>query len=302
MLSKALQAKRNFFVSGIILLLISGTLARAEKALLIGAIPDQHPEKLNRIYNLLAQEMSKELKVSVKYIPVTNYTAAVSAFRTKSIDLVWFGGLTGVQARLQRGGGHVIAQRDIDSNFKSVFVANKGSKIEKIETIRDLKKLKSKRFTFGSESSTSGRLMPQYFLKLAGVNNNDFAGGSAGFSGSHDSTITLVQSGSYEAGALNKQVWDSNLKSKRLRIDKLSVIWTTPPYADYHWLAQPDLDSKFGIEFKVKLKQFFLNLHKKNSDSSTRIMKLFGASKFISADKKQYRSIEDIGRELGKIN
>ena len=273
---------------------------QTEKTLRIGAIPDQNPERLNRLYGLLSSELSKELNVPVRYKAVTNYPAAVSAFRTDSLDLVWFGGLTGVQARLQKPGAEVIAQRDIDAKFTSVFIANTKSGIKPLKSQSGLQQLNGKRFTFGSESSTSGRLMPQHFLQQAGVQMNDFSGGKPGFSGSHDATIALVQSGSFDAGALNESVWESAQKNGRIDPAKVKVIWRTPPYADYHWLAQPNLDKKFGDGFTEKLKSTLTGL-KKSSKSQEKILELFGASSFVDADQNQYITIEKIGRQLGKI-
>ena len=158
-MTRKIKRIANFILIGLIT--VGCNSVTNEPTLLISAIPDQNPEKLNRLYNLLAKRMSNKIDINVKYIPVSNYPAAVTAFKTGSIDLVWFGGLTGVQARLGRPGSKVIAQRNIDSKFHSVFIANKKSNIKKIESIHQLKSLKVKRFTFGSESSTSGRLMPQ---------------------------------------------------------------------------------------------------------------------------------------------
>ena len=281
-------------------LFLSGGKFGNRSTLLIGAIPDQNPERLNRLYGLLAAELKKELEVDVKYIPVTNYPAAVSAFRTRSLDLVWFGGLTGVQARLQRPGAKVIAQRDIDAKFRSVFIASIKSNIPIIKNQSGLKILKGKRFTFGSESSTSGRLMPQYFLQQSGVKITDFKGGRPGFSGSHDATLMLVQSGSYEVGALNKQVFEEHVRRNKVDNSKVQVIWETPTYADYHWLAQPDLDNRFGKGFTKKLKRTLLDLNRE-SKYQAKILDLFGAKKFISANESQYIKIEKIGRQLGKI-
>lgn len=275
--------------------------ARAKPTLRVGAIPDQNPEQLNRLYGLLASELSRELNVNVRYIPISNYPAAVSAFRTGSLDLVWFGGLTGVQARLQTPGARVLAQREIDAQFHSVFIANNASGLPEIKSKDDLKLLRGKRFTFGSESSTSGRLMPQYFLLQAGVKPEDFAGGRAGFSGSHDATLALVQSGSYQVGAMNEQVWDSNLKRGRVNPQKVKVIWRTPAYADYHWLVQPDLDQRFSPGFTNQLQLAILGLNK-NSKKQKKILDLFGANSFIKAAPEQYKPIEEIGRKLGKIN
>ena len=71
------------------------------KVLKVGAIPDQNQDVLDKRFKLFSKELSKQLDIEVKYIPVINYVAAITGFRTKDLDLVWFGGLSGVQARLQ---------------------------------------------------------------------------------------------------------------------------------------------------------------------------------------------------------
>ncbi|MCP9774389.1 putative selenate ABC transporter substrate-binding protein [Cyanobium sp. WAJ14-Wanaka] len=280
---------------------ISPAAAEVQKPVLrIGAIPDQNPEKLNRLYGLVANELGQQLGVAVQYVPVTDYAAAVSAFRTGQLDLVWFGGLTGVQAKLQKPGAKMVAQRDIDAQFYSVFIANSGSGLKPINSVKGLVELKGKRFTFGSESSTSGRLMPQYFLMQAGVKLTDFAGGAPGFSGSHDATIALVQSGAYEAGAVNEQVWKSSLRSGKVNRKKVSVIWRTAPYADYLWLAQPNLDKSFGKGFTNKLAKAIISWRSSDPEQK-QILNLFGAQQFTSVNAAEYRQIEAVGRQIGKI-
>ena len=140
----------------------------------IGAIPDQDPEKLQRRFGLLSEYLEGELGVPVEYKPVTDYAASVTAFRVGDLDMVWFGGLTGVQARLQVDDAQAIVQRDNDHDFHSVFIANAASGIQPFEDLSGLEQLKGLTFTFGSESSTSGRLMPQYFLNQAGLTLDDF--------------------------------------------------------------------------------------------------------------------------------
>ena len=274
--------------------------AQAKTVLRIGAIPDQNPEKLNRLYGLVANELGRQLGVKVLYVPVTDYTAAVSAFRTGNLDLVWFGGLTGVQASLQKPGAQMIAQRDIDAQFYSVFIANTRSGIKPIQTQKGLAALKGKRFTFGSESSTSGRLMPQYFLSQAGVKLGDFAGGAPGFSGSHDATIALVQSGAYDAGAVNEQVWKSSLRSGKANRTKVVQIWRTPSYPDYLWLGQPNLDQRFGKGFTAKLRAAIVGWRPSDPEQK-RILELFGAQQFTSVKAGEYKKIEQVGRQIGKI-
>ena len=271
-----------------------------QQVLKIGAIPDQNPERLNRLYGALSDELGASLDVEVQYVPVSNYAAAVSAFRSGSLDLVWFGGLTGVQARLQTPGATVLAQRDIDAEFTSVFIANGASGLRPITSANKLVQLKGRRLAFGSESSTSGRLMPQYFLGENGVTMAELAGGGPGFSGSHDATIAVVQSGAYEVGALNSQVWQSNVDEGRVDPAKAAVIWRTPPYVDYHWVARPDLDSRFGDGFTGRVQNALLSLTP-TTERGALVLELFGAKRFIPAQNEDYSKIEAVGRQLGKI-
>lgn len=275
----------------------SGT--QATKPFVTGAIPDQDPEKLQRLYGKLADYLTKELGVPVEYKPVTDYAAAVTAFKVGDLDMVWFGGLTGVQARLQVPGAEAIAQRDIDANFHSVFIANKKSGIAPIKDSKDLQTLKGHTFTFGSESSTSGRLMPQYFLQQAGMKLEDFKG-DVGFSKSHDATIELVTAGTYDAGVLNKQVWDSRLKEGKVDLNQVEVIWESPAYYDYHWVINPQVKERYGADFTEKVQAALLKLNP-NDPEQKEILELFGASKFIPTENSNYTQIEEIGRQIGKI-
>jgi len=269
------------------------------KPFVISAIPDQDPEKLNRLYGKLAEYLKAELGVEVVYKPVTDYTAVVNAFKTGDVDMAWFGGLTGVQARLQVDGAQAIIQRDIDERFRSVFIANVATGIQPFEDISGLMALKGRTFTFGSESSTSGRLMPQFFMRQASLSLSDLKG-EPGFSGSHDKTIKLVEAGSYDAGALNAQVWEARVKSGEVDTSKVIVIWRTPPYYDYHWIVRPDVEQNFGAGFIGRVKQAFLALDQANP-THKEILDLFGAQKFIETKNENYADIEAIGREIGKI-
>ena len=297
---KILKLKNLLFASSLLISIFSSQVLANTKILKVGAIPDQNQETLNKRFILFSEELSRKLGIEVKYIPVVNYIAAVTGFRTKDLDLVWFGGLTGVQARLQTSDSIVLAQRDIDKEFKSVFIINKKLEIDSITNKNGLKKLKNLRFTFGSENSTSGRLMPEYFLNNVGIQISDFKGGKAGFSGSHDATIALVNSGSYDAGVLNKQVWENNLKNNPKRTKNVKEFWITPDYVDYHWLAQGDLDERFGVNFTIRLKSVILSLDNQNPEHKE-ILDLFNAQKFIDSDANQYKKIEEIARKLKKI-
>lgn len=261
--------------------------------LIISAIPDQDPEKLQRLYGTVASYLSKELGIPVEYRPVTDYTASVTAFKVGDLDLVWYGGLTGVQARLQVPEAQAIVQRDIDEKFHSVFIAGTAS------GINSLADLKGRTFTFGSESSTSGRLMPQYFLGEEGIKLTDFQG-QPGFSGSHDKTLSLVEAGTYDAGVLNEQVWKSRLQEGKVDLTRVKEIYVTPAYHDYHWVLHPDAAAQYGVEFPGKVKAAFTRLDASVPEQKE-ILDLFGATRFIETSNENYAQIEEVGRATGLI-
>jgi phosphonate transport system substrate-binding protein len=267
--------------------------SRSKEAFTISAIPDQDPEKLQRLYGGVASYLSKELGVPVSYRPVTDYTASVTAFKVGELDMVWYGGLTGVQARLQVPGAHAIAQRDIDAQFHCVFIVNKNTDIQ------DLAGLKGHTFTFGSESSTSGRLMPQFFLAQAGIKLDDFKGKN-GFSGSHDKTIKLVAAGAFEAGALNEQVWKAYVKNNAPELEQVRLMWTSPPFHDYHWVIHPAVAKRYGADFPDKVRAALIKLDAGNPEHKT-VLDLFGASRFIPTEDGNYGQIEAVGRQVGLI-
>ncbi|MCF6743176.1 putative selenate ABC transporter substrate-binding protein [Blastococcus sp. KM273128] len=262
----------------------------------IGAIPDQDPEVLQRQFRTVAASLAAALDLETEYRPVTDYAAAVSLFRTGDLDLVWFGGLTGVQARLQTRGAVPIAQRDIDEEFHSVFVVNTATGLAPADDLRPLAGL---RFTYGSETSTSGRLMPAYYLREAGVDPGGFPGGP-GFSGSHDATIALVASGTYQAGVLNEQVWRS--RSEDGEVDPAVTAYArTPAYHDYHWLLGPGAVERFGDDLAGRLTGWFTGLSADDPDDAA-VLELFGAGSFIPTEAANYRQIEEIGRDLGLVS
>ena len=266
----------------------------------IGAIPDQDPQKLQRLYGSVADRLSALLGVPVDYKPVTDYTSAVSLFRTGDLQLVWFGGLTGVQARLQTPGAVPLVQRDIDGNFHSLFIANTSAGLQPVTDVAGLTELEGTRFTFGSQSSTSGYLMPAYFLDQAGVDPQRGFASEPGLSGSHDKTIDLVTSGSFQAGAVNEQVWETRLAAMTIDTSKVEVLFRTPPYHDYHWVLGPTAIETFGADFAERVSAALRGLDPEKPEDA-QVLELFGAKRFVTTNAANYTQIEEIGRQLGLV-
>lgn len=269
-------------------LALSATVS-AQGVLRISAIPDENPTELQRKFSKVASYLAKETGMKVAYTPVTDYAAVVEGLAARKVDLAWLGGFTFVQTRLRTGNAIPIAQRAEDEKFTSKFIAST------VSGINELADMKGKNFTFGSVSSTSGHLMPRYFLLQNKLNpEKDFK--RVAFSGAHDATALQVESGRVEAGVLNASVWEKLVQEKKVDTRKVKVIWTTPPYYDYNWTVRGDLDPKLV----KKLTDAFLKLDPKNPVHKE-LLDLQRATRFIATRAENYKGIEAAARSAGLV-
>jgi len=279
-MKKVMMVLSGVFLSGLVF---------AQDVMRVSAIPDESPTELQRKFAPLGKYLENEIRMKVQFIPVTDYAAVVEALAAKKIEMAWLGGFTFVQARLRTGNANPIIQREEDRVFTSKFITNSAS------GINNLADLKGKTFTFGSVSSTSGSLMPRYFLlqnKL--VPEKDFR--RVAYSGAHDATALQVESGKVDAGVLNASVWDKLVEGKKVDPAKVKVIWTTPTYYDYNWTVRGDLDPALV----KKLTDAFLKLDAKNPAHKA-ILELQRASKFIPTNPDNYKGIESAARAAGLL-
>ena len=265
-------------------------LAQGAGVLRVSAIPDEAPTELQRKFKPLGDYLKQATGLDVRFVPVTDYAAVVEGLATNKLDLAWLGGFTYVQARLRTHGGVVpIVQRAEDAKFTSRFIVPTNS------TAKTLADLKGKTFAFGAPSSTSGSLMPRYFLLQAGIDpERDFK--SVAFSGAHDATVAFVAAGRAEAGVLNASVMDKLVESRNANVEKVRVLAITPPYFDYNWTVRPGLDPAVT----KKLTDAFLKLDPANP-AMKEIMDLQRASKFIPTQNSNYDGIEAAARSAGLV-
>lgn len=278
------------FVFLTVLLLGTGPFAQQSlKELRISAIPDENPQEMLRIYSPFADYLTKEIGMPVKFVPVVDYAATVEGLAAGKLDMVWYGGLTSVQAIRQAKGATRIIMRKEDAQFKSYFITRK-------ETgIRSLQDLKGKTFSFGSVGSTSGHLMPRYFLLKAGINpERDFSRFS--FSGAHDATAAWVEAARVDAGALNFLVWDKLVETKKVDTGKVVVFWTTPPYVDYVWTVRGGLDRRV-VE---KISKAFLKLDYSKPEDR-KLLDLHRTKAYIPAKDADWRGTEEAAIAAGLI-
>ncbi|CTQ48028.1 putative selenate ABC transporter substrate-binding protein [Jannaschia donghaensis] len=276
-----------------LVLLLLTTLPAGAQTLYFSAIPDDDETRLIARFGAVADYLEAELGVDVEYVPVKSYAAAVTAFRADQIQLGWFGGLSGVQARIAVPGSQALAQGSEDEEFVTYFIANVDTGIEASEAFPDIA---GRRFTFGAQTSTSGRLMPEFWLREeTGMSPSELFS-DVGYSGDHGQTLRLVASGAYEVGALNYTVYNKAVAEGAPEADATRVIWQTPPYPDYNWTIRGDVDARFGDGFTARVRDALLGM------DDADLLASFPRAAFIPADNALYQPIEDTARDLDIID
>jgi len=266
------------------------THAEIPPVLRVSAIPDESPNELLRIYAPFAEYLARELGIQVRFVPVVDYAATVEGLTAKKLDLVWYGGFTSVQAvKRTNGNARRLVLRQEDAEFKSVFVTRPDT------GIRALADLKGRTFSFGSVSSTSGHLMPRYFLLKRGITpERDMK--QVAYSGAHDATALWVESGKVDAGALNFLVWEKLVQGKKVDTGKVAVFWTTPPYVDYVWTVRGDLDK--GLQERIA--SAFLKLDYANPEQR-KLLDLHRTKKYVRAHDEDWKGIEEAAVTAGLL-
>ena len=273
------------------MLALAAAPALAQQPLLkVTTIPEEAATEQTRKFGPLTKYLERVLATKVEFTPVSDYPAAVEALVNKQVDLVWFGGFTFVQAQLRSGGKVIpIAQREEDSQFRSVFITRTDS------GIKALTDLKGKQVSFGSQSSTSGHLMPRGFLLQAKIDpDKDFR--RVAYSGAHDATIASVVGGRVDAAALDITVWRKFVEEKKVDTAKVNVFFTTPPYFNYNWSVHAEMPAPL----RERITRALLDLSMATPEGKE-ILTLNRATKYIPTRAENYRELEAAGRSAGLI-
>lgn len=280
-----------FAVLAVPALFLSG-LAHAQSPAVfrVTTIPEEAATEQVRKFTPLAAYLEKALGMKVEFTPVNDYPAAVEALVNKKVDLVWFGGFTHVQANIRSGGKIVpLAQREEDTRFQSVFIAKTDSGIK---TLADMK---GKQISFGSQSSTSGHLMPRSFLLAANISpEKDFR--RIAYSGAHDATIASVVSGKVDAAALDITVWRKFVTENKVDTKAVDVFYTTPGYYNYNWSVHADMPAAQ----QAKVKAALLALDPAKPDQAE-ILRLNRATRYIETKPENYKGLEAAARSAGLL-
>ena len=250
-------------------------------------IPTTDPGKVVRESQPLVSYLEKETGAKIELTVPTNYAAAVEAIANDQVDIGYLGGFTYVQAS-KRAGVVPLVQRDRDQNFHSLFITQPNSNIN---TLADLK---GHTFAFGDVNSTSGHLMPEYYMRDAKVDPDVIA--KAIYTGGHDATALAVANKKVDAGALDETVYQKMVKDGKIDASQVKVFYTTPPFFDYVWVARKGLDPKLADSFTAA----FLKLDEHNPADKT-ILDLLSATKYVKAVDGSYDKLRQAAKDSGLL-
>lgn len=212
----------------------------------VSALPDQAPDAVREQHALLIQYICETAQIACQWEDSANYKALVDRFGQGEIDLAYFGGVTFVFAH-ERYGAVPLVMRDIDTHFTSSVYVNDTNSIGTLQELRD------HTFSFGPRQSTSGHIMPRYYMRQAGIEPEVFFS-SITYSKGHDNTLERIESGKVEAGVVNSHI--AKKFHETHAHNKLQLVWETPPYIDYVWAVRADI----GNDLRHRLQDAFLGL------------------------------------------
>jgi phosphonate transport system substrate-binding protein len=265
----------------------AGRSGDSQPVLRVAMIPSTDPGKIVRESQPLVTYLEKETGSRVELVVPTNYAAVVEAIANDRVDIAYLGGFTFVQAS-QRAGVQPLVQRERDQNFHSVFITQPGT------AIGALGDLKGHTFAFGDVNSTSGHLMPAYYMREAGIDPGALA--KTLYSGGHDATALAVANRKVDAGAMDELVLGNMLKSGKVLDSQVKVFYTTPPFFDYVWVARKGLDQKLQDGFAAA----FLKLDASNTDNKV-LLDLLNATKYVRAENSNYDKLRQAARAEGLL-
>jgi len=267
--------------------IIGGCHAVTTQALRVSMIPTTDPGKMIRESEPLVAYLEKETGAKVEITVPTNYAAVVEAIANDQVDIAYLGGFTYVQAS-KRSGVVPLVQRDQDQSFHSLFITHEESGIS------SLSDLKGHTFAFGDVNSTSGHLMPEYFMREAGVDAEVIR--KAIYTGGHDATALAVANKRVDAGALDETVYQKMVADGKLDPAKAKVFLTSPPFFDYIWVARKGLDPKLQEAFSAA----FLRLDA-NDPQHTPVLDVMRAKKYVSANDRDYEKLRQAASDAGLL-
>jgi phosphonate transport system substrate-binding protein len=244
----------------------AASLAHAEgpiKSINFGIISTESSQNLKQDWQPVLEDMSKKLGVKVTAFFAPDYAGVIEGMRFNKIQVAWFGNKSAMEA-VDRANGEIFAQTvnmDGSLGYHSLISVHKDSPYHTLEDV--LKNAKSVNFGIGDPNSTSGFLVPSYYV-FAQNNVDPKTAFKTVRSANHETNVMAVANKQVDAAVHSSDVLE-RIEARRPEVAKqLRQVWKSPLIAADPLVWRKDLPQ----ELKTKIKDFIVNYGQTGPDAA----------------------------------
>ncbi len=290
---------KNYFIYILLLIAFVTGCSRTEttaqqkpekqgKPILIGLIPERNIINQMERYRPLAEYLSERIGRKVELSVLTRYGNIIDNFKTLGLDGAFFGSFTYEMARVKLGVVPLARQENMDgtSTYYGMIFTRKDS------GIRAAKDMKGKVFAFVDEATTAGYLLPLAYFRENGITDYSAFLKETYFTGTHDDAIYDVLNGRADIGAAKNTVFFSLLSADKRLKEELIILKRSSNVPENSLAVRKDLDASV----KAGMKGILLGMH--NEPDGRKVLKRFGAKRFIETTDNDYSGVHKFIREI----
>jgi phosphonate transport system substrate-binding protein len=258
------------------------------QTLKIGLIPEQNLFSQKKRYQPLAEYLSREVGARILLKVLSRYGNIIENFVSNDLDGAFFGSFTGALAH-KRLGVEALARPEYPdgaSTYHGLLLVRQESEIT------SGKDMKGKRFAFVDKATTAGWLLPLHYFKTQGIDDHRSWLRETYFTGTHEGAIYDVLEKKADIGAAKNTVFQRLARSDPRLSDELTILARSPDVPENALCVRADL----GDALKTKLKETLLNMHQE--EEGKKVLKLFGAARFIPTTEEDYRVVFEFAARI----
>ncbi|WP_122408474.1 phosphonate ABC transporter substrate-binding protein [Pseudomonas viridiflava] len=264
-----------------------GTAQAEEKVINFGIMSTELSQNLKTIWQPFLDDMSKKTGLKVNATFASDYAGLIQGMRFNKVDVAWLGNKAAMEA-VDRSNGEIFAQTSAANGaagYWSLLIVRKDSPINSVEDM--LKNAKTLTFGNGDPNSTSGYLVPGYYV-FAKNHVDASTAFKRTLNSSHEVNALSVAKGQLDVATFNTESWDRLAVTQPDKVEQLKVIWKSPLIP-----ADPMVWSKaLSDENKAKIREFFASYG--DTDEEKTVLKNMQLGKFLKSSDDQLLPIRQL--------
>ncbi len=262
---------------------------KSDKPLIIGLLPEQNIFHQLERYDPLAKYISSKIGMKIELKVLPRYGNIINNFVSENMDGAFFGSFTYALAHSKLG-LEVIARPEGTegiSTYHGLLFARKDS------GIRNIKDMAGKRLAFVDKATTAGYLLPLAYFKKHGIDNYRNYLKETYFAGTHEDVINDVLDRKTDIGAAKNTVFYRLAEQDKRILNDLIIFERSPEVPENGLAMRKDID----ISVRTKMKEILLDMH--NDPDGKKVLKDFGASRFVPTSNDDYKPVFEYAKEIG---